>query len=222
MPQINLDAILRAGVIAVVRASDSGVLPDVAEALVSGGVDVVEITFTVPSADRVIEQLAGRMGGRAIVGAGTVLDAETARVAILAGAKFVVSPIMGLPVIELCRRYGVPVMAGAFTPTEVVAAWQAGADVVKVFPSEIAGPAYLAALRGPLPQVRLMPTGGVSLENAADYIRAGACALGVGGSLVDSAAIGNRDFDRITRRAREFVAVVARARGDVERNSFRS
>ncbi|RIK76593.1 MAG: 2-dehydro-3-deoxyphosphogluconate aldolase [Planctomycetota bacterium] len=202
-----LDRVLQSGIVAVIRSSDGAVL-GVAEALVAGGVDVVEITFTVPRADVVVARLAEQMGDRALVGAGTVLDAETARIAILAGAKFVVTPVVSLGVIELCRRYGVPVFCGAFTPTEVLTAWQAGADIVKVFPAEIGGPAHLKALRGPLPQIRLMPTGGVNLQTAAEFLRAGACALGVGGALVDERTIAAREFERITSLARQFTEIV--------------
>lgn len=202
-----LDRVLQSGIVAVIRSSDGAVL-GVAEALVAGGVDVVEITFTVPRADVVVARLAEQMGDRALVGAGTVLDAETARIAILAGAKFVVTPVVSLGVIELCRRYGVPVFCGAFTPTEVLTAWQAGADIVKVFPAEIGGPAHLKALRGPLPQIRLMPTGGVNLQTAAEFLRAGACALGVGGALVDEWTIAAREFERITSLARQFTEIV--------------
>lgn len=202
-----LDRVLQSGIVAVIRSSDGAVL-GVAEALVAGGVDVVEITFTVPRADVVVARVAEQMGDRALVGAGTVLDAETARIAILAGAKFVVTPVVSLGVIELCRRYGVPVFCGAFTPTEVLTAWQAGADIVKVFPAEIGGPAHLKALRGPLPQIRLMPTGGVNLQTAAEFLRAGACALGVGGALVDERTIAAREFERITSLARQFTEIV--------------
>lgn len=203
-----LDRVLQSGIVAVVRSSDGAILGDVAEALVAGGVDVVEITFTVPRAHAVVERVAEQMGERALLGAGTVLDAETARIAILAGAKFVVTPIVSADVIALCRRYGVPVFCGAFTPTEVLTAWQAGADIVKVFPAEIGGPAHLKALRGPLPQVRLMPTGGVNLQTAAEFLRGGACALGVGGALVDERAIQARDFERIALLARQFTEIV--------------
>jgi 2-dehydro-3-deoxyphosphogluconate aldolase/(4S)-4-hydroxy-2-oxoglutarate aldolase len=207
-----LDRILRTGIVAVVRSAEGEVLVDVAEALVAGGVDIVEITFTVPKPLEVLERVADRLAGRAIVGAGTVLDAETARAALLAGAQFVVTPVVSLPVIEICRRYGTVVASGAFTPTEVLAAWQAGADIVKIFPAEIGGPGHLKALRGPLPQIRLMPTGGVTLATAADFLQAGACALGVGGSLVEEAAIKARDFARITSLAQKFAEIVRTTR----------
>ena len=203
-----LDRVLQSGIVAVIRSSHGDVLGEVAEALVDGGVDIVEITFTVPHADVVVARVAEQLGERALVGAGTVLDAETARIAILAGAKFVVTPVVSLGVIEHCRRYGVPVFCGAFTPTEVLTAWQAGADIVKVFPADIGGPAHLKALRGPLPQLRLMPTGGVNLQTAGEFLRAGACVLGVGGALVDERTIGAREYERITSRARQFIEIV--------------
>jgi 2-dehydro-3-deoxyphosphogluconate aldolase / (4S)-4-hydroxy-2-oxoglutarate aldolase len=205
---------LDCGIVAVIRSDDGSILADVADALVAGGVTNVEITLTVPQAHRVIEQMANRLGARALVGAGTVLDAETARIAILSGAEFVVSPTVSLPVIELCRRYDKLVLPGALTPTEILAAWQAGADVVKVFPSELTGPAYLRAIHGPLPQVRLMPTGGVTLKTAAEFLQAGACALGVGSALVSGDAIHNRDLAGIESLARQYVDIVRRHRAE--------
>jgi 2-dehydro-3-deoxyphosphogluconate aldolase/(4S)-4-hydroxy-2-oxoglutarate aldolase len=147
-----------------------------------------------------------------LLGAGTVLDPETARTALLAGAKFIVAPTVNLRTIELCKRYTALVMPGAFTPTEILTAWEAGADIVKVFPSEITGPTYLKALRAPLPQVRLMPTGGVNLQTAADFLKAGACALGIGGSLVSAEAIKNRDRAGIESLAKQYVAIVRHTR----------
>ena len=167
-----------------------------------------EITFTVPDAVEVIRQVRREVGDAIVLGAGTVLDPETARAALLAGAEYIVSPIVNLEVIRLCRRYDKAVMPGAFTPTEVVAAWEAGADVVKVFPADVGGPAYLKALRGPLPQVRLMPTGGVDLTTAEAFLKAGACCLGVGGSLVEPKAIAASDFTRIRDLASQYVAIV--------------
>ena len=208
----HLDRVLDSGLVAIIRSPDAGVVVDVAEAMATGGVDVLEVTFTVPRAHRVLEQVADRLGNRVLLGAGTVLDSETARIAILCGAEFVVSPGTNLAVIELCRRYDKLVMPGALTPTEVITAWQAGADIVKIFPSDFTGPNYLKILHGPLPQVRLMPTGGITLDNIAEYFRAGACALGVGNALVDSADVKNRDLRRLETRAREFVEAVRRAR----------
>jgi 2-dehydro-3-deoxyphosphogluconate aldolase/(4S)-4-hydroxy-2-oxoglutarate aldolase len=156
----------------------------------------------------VLEKVAAKLGSRVLLGAGTVLDAETARIAILSGAEFIVSPTVNVEVIQLCRRYSKPVMPGALTPTEVVTAWQAGADIVKVFPSDITGPKYLKLLHGPLPQIRLMPTGGVTLETAAEYLKAGACALGVGSALVDPKLVAAGDLKQIEALARRFMELV--------------
>lgn len=204
----QLQRVLDSRIVAVIRAESGDLLIDVAEALLAGGVQVLEVTFTVPGALRVVERVADRMGDRVLLGAGTVLDSETARAALLAGAQFIVSPTTNVDVIRLCRRYDKLVMPGAFTPTEVVTAWEAGADIVKIFPADVGGPAYLKAIHGPLPQVRLMPTGGVDLQTAADFLRAGACALGVGGSLVESKAIQQGDMTRIESLAKQFVQVV--------------
>jgi 2-dehydro-3-deoxyphosphogluconate aldolase/(4S)-4-hydroxy-2-oxoglutarate aldolase len=208
-----LQRILDSGIIAVLRAPCGEQLIDVAEALLAGGVEAIEVTFTVPRAVQVIEKVADKLGDRVVLGAGTVLDAETARAALLAGAEYIVSPTVNLDVIRLCKRYSKLVMPGAFTPTEVVAAWEAGADVVKIFPSDIGGAKYLKALRGPLPHIRMMPTGGVTLATAADFLQAGACALGIGGSLVEPQAIECRDFARITSLARQYNDIVRSSRG---------
>jgi 2-dehydro-3-deoxyphosphogluconate aldolase/(4S)-4-hydroxy-2-oxoglutarate aldolase len=156
--------------------------------------------------------VADRLGDKIVLGAGTVLDPETARAAILAGARFIVSPTVNPQVIQLCRRYSRLVMPGALTPTEILTAWEAGADIVKVFPSDLTGPGYLKAIHAPLPQVRLMPTGGVNLQTAAEFLRAGACALGVGGSLVDPQAIAKREFAKLTALARQYVEIVRQVR----------
>jgi 2-dehydro-3-deoxyphosphogluconate aldolase/(4S)-4-hydroxy-2-oxoglutarate aldolase len=211
----SLTRILGSGVVAVLRAPNGDVLIDVAEALLAGGVEAIEVTFTVPGAHRVLEQVANRLGDKIVLGAGTVLDAETARIALLAGAEFIVAPTVNREVIELCRRYSKPVIPGALTPTEVLTAWQCGADLVKIFPSELTGPAYLKALHGPLPQVRLMPTGGVNLQTAAEFLRAGACALGIGGSLVESKAVAARDMARIESLARQYVEIVGKTRREM-------
>ncbi len=212
----TLTRMIDSGVVAVLRAPNGDVLIDVAEALLAGGVEAIEVTFTVPGAHRVIEQVADRLGDKILLGAGTVLDPETARVALLAGAEFVVSPTVNLDVIRLCQRYDKAVMPGALTPTEVLTAWEAGADIVKVFPSDLTGPKYLKALHGPLPQVRLMPTGGVNLDTAADFLRAGACALGVGGSLVESKAVAAGDMGRIESLAGQYVEIVKKTRQEME------
>jgi 2-dehydro-3-deoxyphosphogluconate aldolase / (4S)-4-hydroxy-2-oxoglutarate aldolase len=217
MPNTNdLDRILRCGIVAVLRAPHGELLAEVAEALLAGGVEAIEITFTVPRALQVIEQVADRLGDKLVLGAGTVLDPETARAAILAGAQFIVSPTLNLQVVELCRRYSRLVMPGALTPTEILTAWQAGADIVKVFPSDLTGPGYLKAVLAPLPQVRLMPTGGVNLQTAADFLKAGACALGIGGSLADQQAVAKREFGKITDLARKYVDIVRQVRGSCE------
>jgi 2-dehydro-3-deoxyphosphogluconate aldolase / (4S)-4-hydroxy-2-oxoglutarate aldolase len=213
MPNIsNLDRVLRSGVVAIIRAPSGEMLADAASALAAGGVEAIEVTFTVPKAHKVLEQVADRLGDKILLGAGTVLDPQTARTAILAGAEFIVGPNVNRRVIQLCRRYGKLVFPGAFTPTEVVAAWEAGADIVKVFPSDFVGPGYLKALAGPLPQIRLMPTGGVNLQTAPDFLRAGACALGIGGSLVEPKALAARDFARIESLARQYVELVKKSR----------
>lgn len=209
----QLARVMSCGIVAVIRAPSGEQLVDVARALLAGGVDVMEVTFTVPRAVAVLERVADELGDQILLGAGTVLDTETARAALLAGAEFIVSPSTDPHVIAMCRRYGKLAMPGAFTPTEVVTAFQAGADIVKVFPCDVGGPGYLKALHGPLPHIPLMPTGGVGLENAAEYLRAGACALGVGGSLVESKAVAMGDFARIEELAGRFRAVVEQARG---------
>jgi 2-dehydro-3-deoxyphosphogluconate aldolase / (4S)-4-hydroxy-2-oxoglutarate aldolase len=209
----QLQRMLDAGIIAVVRSPDSHQLVNVAKALAEGGVPVMEITFSVPNALEVIQQVRQELGDQVLLGAGTVLDSETARAAILAGAEFLVSPTLNLDVIRLCRRYDKAVLPGAFTPTEILAAWEAGADVVKVFPADVLGPAFFKALRGPLPQIRLMPTGGVDLNTAAEFLKSGACCLGIGGQLVEPKAVAAGDFKRIRDLARQYVDIVKKTRG---------
>lgn len=204
----TLRRILDGGVVAVVRAESGEALVKVVEALAEGGVTAAEITFTVPDALDVIRDARKALGDAVALGAGTVLDPETARAAILAGAEYLVSPTVNLDVIRLARRYDKAVMPGAFTPTEILTAWEAGADVVKVFPADVGGPGYLKAIRGPLPQIRLMPTGGVDLTTAAAFLKAGACCLGVGGTLVEPKAVAAGDFARIRDLASQFAAIV--------------
>ncbi len=208
----QLRQVLDCGIVAVVRSPDSQQLVEVARALADGGVSVVEITMTVPNALEVLRQVRQTLGERLLLGAGTVLDAETARAVLLAGAEYIVAPTLNLDVIRLCQRYDKLVMPGAFSPTEILTAWEAGADIVKVFPADVVGPAFFKALRGPLPQVRLMPTGGVDLNTAAAFLKAGACCLGVGGQLVEPKAVAERNFDRIRDLARQYVALVKQAR----------
>ena len=201
------------GLVPVVRATSADEAMRAIDAIREGGVSVLEITMTVPGALGVIEQVAKTYGIDVLVGAGTVLDAETARACILNGAQFVVSPALNVETIACCRRYGIVIMPGALTPTEVVQAWTAGADFVKVFPAgALGGASYLKALKAPLPQIELVPTGGVSLKTAADFIKAGASALGVGADLVDLKAIRDGQSSLITNRAKQYVEIVREAR----------
>ena len=208
-----LQTIREIGIIPVVRAQSAAEAMQAIDAIRAGGISILEITMTVPGAVGVIEEVTKRYGDDALVGAGTVLDGETARACIRAGARFVVSPALNLETISVCRGEGVVVMPGALTPTEVVQAWFAGADFVKVFPAgAVGGASYIKSLKAPLPQIDLVPTGGVSLKTAADFIKAGASALGVGADLVDLKAIREGQQQLITERAREFVKIVAEAR----------
>src|SRR5947209_7337537 len=210
----QLRRVLDGGIVAVVRSPDADRLVDVCRALADGGVTTVEITMSVPDALTVLRRVRAALGDQVLLGAGTILDAETARAALLSGAEYLVAPTLNLDVIRLCRRYSKLVMPGAFTPTEILAAWEAGADIVKVFPADVVGPAFFKAMRGPLPQIRLMPTGGVDLTTAAAFLQAGACCLGVGGQLVEPRAVAERNFGRIRDLARQYVAVVRQARGE--------
>jgi 2-dehydro-3-deoxyphosphogluconate aldolase/(4S)-4-hydroxy-2-oxoglutarate aldolase len=209
----DLRRVLDSGIVAIVRSSDSTQLVQVAKALADGGITVLEITMTVPDALEVLRQVRRALGERVLLGAGTVLDAETARAVLLAGAEFIVAPTVNTEVIRLCQRYDKLVMPGAFTPTEILTAWEAGADIVKVFPADVLGPAFFKALRGPLPQVRMMATGGVDLETGPVFLKAGACCLGIGGQLVEPKAIAERNFDRLRDLARQYVDCVRKARG---------
>lgn len=201
------------GVIPVVRATSADEAMRAIDAIREGGVSLLEITMTVPGAIKVIEEVSKRYGSDALVGAGTVLDPETATACISSGAQFIVSPALNLETIACCRRLEIAVMPGALTPTEVVHAWNAGADFVKVFPAgAVGGPTYLKALKAPLPHIEFVPTGGVSLKTAGDFIRAGAAALGVGADLVDIKAIREGQSALITERAKQFVEIVREAR----------
>jgi 2-dehydro-3-deoxyphosphogluconate aldolase / (4S)-4-hydroxy-2-oxoglutarate aldolase len=201
------------GIVPVVRAASADEAMRAIDAIKEGGISVLEITMTVPGAINVIEDVVKRYGSDVMVGAGTVLDPETARACVLAGAQFIVSPALNVDTIGICRRYGVPVIPGALTPTEVITAWTAGADFVKVFPAgSVGGASYIKNLLGPLPQVKIIPTGGVSLKTAADFIKAGARALGVGTDLVDVKAIRAGEAHVVTERARQFIEIVREAR----------
>jgi 2-dehydro-3-deoxyphosphogluconate aldolase / (4S)-4-hydroxy-2-oxoglutarate aldolase len=211
LPKLKtLEKIVDSGLVAVVRAESSEQACRIADACAQGGVGAIEITFTVPGALGVIAALARRCSSDILLGAGTVLDPQTARAAILAGAQFVVGPSVSADTARLCNRYQIPYMPGASTITEIVEAMECGADIIKVFPGEILGPAFVKGVMGPLPQARLMPTGGVSVENAADWIRAGCVALGAGGSLTAGAKRG--DYQSITELARQFIAKIREAR----------
>lgn len=207
-----LKRILDCGVIAIYRARGPEGLVAAAEAAVAGGMVAVEFTLTTPGALQLIGAARERLEGKALVGAGTVSNAEQAKAALEAGAQFIVMPVLHRGAMEMAQAAGVPVMPGAFTPTEVLTAWEWGADLVKLFPASNGGPAYLKAIREPFPDIRLVPTGGVSAANAADYIRAGAVAVAVGGNLVDPAAIAAGEFWRVTETARQLIAAVAKAK----------
>lgn len=201
------------GVVAIIRAQDSVQLIDVVDALHEGGLTCIEVTMTTPNALDVIAEARQACGDAATIGVGSVLDAETARAAILAGAQFVVAPITDIPTIEMCKTYSVPVLPGAMTPTEVVRAWKAGADFVKVFPTSVLGAAYIKDLRAPLPQIKLMPTGGVNLDTVTDFIKAGAATVGVGSALVSRKILKDRDYAALKASAAEWLKRVREARG---------
>ena len=201
------------GLLPVIRVSSAREAIDVADAIKEGGVRFLEITMTVQGAIDVIKELTQKYKDEIVMGAGTILDAETGRAALLAGAQFIVSPTLNLDLIQLAHRYSAVVIPGAMTPTEILTAWNAGADMVKVFPAaQLGGPEYLKAIRGPLPQILLVPTGGVTLQNASAFIKAGATALGVGGELVDKKAVKEKKFNVITENARAFLKVIKEAR----------
>jgi len=201
----------QAGVVAVVRLQDSRAGQDVVKALIDGGVTAIEITMTVPRAVDLIADLT-RLLPHALIGAGTVTDPATARAVIAAGAKFVVSPVFRPRIVEACHERDVAAMPGCFSPTEIAAAWDLGADIVKIFPATSLGPGFIKDLKGPFPTIKVMPTGGVTQANAAEWIRAGAAAIGVGTALVDPKAVASRQFDVIAANARAFVESVRGAR----------
>lgn len=209
----TLQRILESGLTAVIRAKSSEHLINVVEAIRAGGVECIEVTMTTPDALSVIHEAAKRFGDEAVIGVGSVLDAETARAAILAGAEFVVGPTLDLGVIEMCRTYSKPVIPGALTPTEILTAWRAGADLVKVFPAGVMGPGYFRDVLAPLPQVKLVPTGGVDLNTAAEFIKAGAAALCVGSAMTPKDAMAEGRWDVLTDLAARFVEAVRTARG---------
>ncbi len=206
-------AVEREGIVAVIRMQEPAKLRAVVDAISEGGVRAMEVTMTVPGAVELIRQLAPTMPAGFLLGAGTVTDADTAARVIDAGAQFIVSPVFRRDVIAVCHRHEVPAMPGCFSPTEILDAWDAGADIVKVFPATALGPGYIRDVRAPLPQVKLMPTGGVTLDNAGDWIRAGAVAVGVGTALLDKQAIAAGDYGALRRNAERIVANVRAAKG---------
>jgi 2-dehydro-3-deoxyphosphogluconate aldolase/(4S)-4-hydroxy-2-oxoglutarate aldolase len=208
----TLKAVGDAGVVAVIRANSKDQLVGITEALLAGGVPGIEITMSTPKAISGIEMLADRFGDRAVIGVGTVIDAATARDAIAAGAQFVVSPVFDEQIVSTTRRYGKIMIPGAFTPTEILRAWTAGADVVKVFPATLLGPQYFKDILAPLPQLRLTPTGGVDAKNAGDWIKAGAVFVGAGSSLVTKDALAKNDWAGVTANAKAFVEAIRTAR----------
>ena len=208
-----VSAIVENGIIPVIRASSADQAMLAAEAIYRGGLATLEITMTVPGAIHVMEKVADRLGDKVLVGAGTVLDAETARAALLAGAEFIVSPALKISVIEMAHRYSKPAIPGALTPTEVLAAWEAGADFVKIFPAgNVGGPKYIRSLKAPYPHIEMIPTGGVNLETAVDFLLAGSAALGVGADLVDPKALAAGKLEVIQDNARKFLDCVQKAR----------
>ena len=212
-PKNTLDAILDVGIVPIIRCPSTEVALEAARAVHRGGLPVLEVTMTVPGAVGVLEKLADEFGDEMILGSGTVLDAETARTCMLAGSQFFVTPSLNMQTIEICKRYSKPIFPGALTPTEVMTAWEAGADVVKIFPCEAMGGAkYIKALKAPLPQVRMAPTGGVTLENAADFLKAGADAVAVGSSLMKTTALREGRYEEIEEAARAFMKAVSEAR----------
>lgn len=216
MPRTDRHQIVRriedSGIIAVIRADDAPQALDICKALIEGGVAACEVAMTTPGALKAIEMAAETFGKDCLVGVGTVLDAQTARAAILAGARFIFTPIVEPSINELAHRYDIPVVMGALTPTEIVTAFSSGAEMVKIFPANIFGPGYIKDIHGPLPQIKLAPTGGVNLQTAADWIKAGAAALGVGSSLVDKKLIQNRDWTGLANLASQYVQIVRQTR----------
>ncbi len=205
----RLAMVLEQRLVAIVRGQDSEQLAAACAVLYDAGITAIEITLTVPRALEILAAVKKKLGPKALIGAGTILDPETARAALLAGAEYLVSPHTNVEVIRMCRRYGALAMPGAFTPTEILTAWDAGADVVKVVPAEVVGPAFFKAVKAPLPQVRLMPSGGVDVRTAPEFLRAGASCVSIGGSLLDNAVAAAQDWPELRRRAAAFLAAVA-------------
>jgi len=213
----TLAQITAIGLVPVVRTTSAESAILAIEAIYRGGLRVAEITMTVPGAVRALEKIADEFGDKIVLGAGTVLDAETARICMLAGAEFLVTPSLKLATIEIAKRYSKVICPGALTPTEVLTAWEAGADIVKIFPcGNVGGPKYIKALKGPFAQIEMIPTGGVNLETAGEFLKAGACAVAVGGELVDARHIKEGRYDLIEEKARQYLAAIAKARGEMQ------
>jgi len=209
----QLELMLECGVVPVIRAESAEQAMKIVDAIREGGIKTIEITMTVPNAIGVMEKVTEKFGKDVLLGAGTVLDGETARASILAGAEFIVGPSLNEQVIKICKRYSKIAIPGTMTPTEVVNAWEMGADIVKIFPAgELGGPSYIRALKGPLPHILLLPTGGVDLANAGEFIKAGSCAIAVGTALVDKKAVAEGKFEILTQKARQFLEEVRKAR----------
>jgi len=205
------------GIVPVIRTPSAESAIRTVEAIYAGGIRAAEITMTVPGAVKALEKVAEQFGDKIVLGAGTVLDAETARICMLAGAEFFVTPCLKLSIIEMARRYSKVVIPGALTPTEVLTAWEAGADIVKVFPCDaVGGPKYIKALKAPLPHIDLIPTGGVNLQTAGEFLKAGACAVAVGAALVDSKTIAEGKYEVFEERARQYLEVIAQARAEMK------
>ena len=208
------------GIVPVVRTSSAESAIKAIEAIYNGGIRAAEITMTVPGAVKALEKVADKFGDKIVLGAGTVLDPETARICMLAGAEFFVTPALKVATIEMARRYSKVICPGALTPTEVLTAWETGADIVKIFPAGNAGGAkYIKALKAPFPQIEMIPTGGVNLETAGDFLKSGACAVAVGGELVDAKLIKDGRYDQIEERARQYLAAIAKARQEMKAGS---
>lgn len=211
-----LSNLISVGVVPVVRTATAEAAIRSIEALYEGGITVAEITMTVPGAVKALEAIASKFGDRITLGAGTVLDPETCRICMLSGAEFFVTPSLDVRTIEMARRYSKVILPGALTPTEVKTAWDAGADIVKVFPcGNVGGPKYIKALKGPFPHIEMIPTGGVNLDTTADFLRAGACSVAVGSELIDAKAIQEGNFEVFTERARQYLAIVRQTRAEL-------
>ncbi|MHA1582611.1 MAG: bifunctional 4-hydroxy-2-oxoglutarate aldolase/2-dehydro-3-deoxy-phosphogluconate aldolase [Candidatus Baldrarchaeia archaeon] len=208
----NLKRLIDCGVVSIIRVENSTEAVKSAEALRKGGINIIEVSMVTPGALDAIRAISQKFGEDVLVGAGTVLDSETARAAILAGAEFIIGPTLNREVIKVCNRYSKIVIPGALTPTEILTAWELGADIVKVFPARVLGPRYIKDILAPLPQVRLLPTGGVNLENAGEFLKAGAVAIAVGSALVNKKVVKEGKFDIITEKARKFLEIVNKAR----------